>query len=219
MCDAYDSLNEETSRELMRFHRKLAPYKVTFAVNGSSASTTQQLSELALVLARKIRKIGIACLLLPDAGKRSLESNFLRADAFGVPYTVVLNDKTLTDGILGIRNRDTTLKVCKIIFFLDFFALFSLFFFCQCVHRFPAHFSNFFFWICFYDFILIFYVGFFDFSLVFCHFSLFLVFFLLRILKGFAFFLRFFLPFLHLFIDFFHWFFTFSSTKTPLWFF
>lgn len=111
MCDAYDALNEETNRDLMRFHRKLAPFKLTFALNGSSTNVTQQLSELALVLARRIRKIGIASLLLPDAGKRSLESSFLRADGFGIPYSVVLNDKTLSDGILGIRNRDTTLKV------------------------------------------------------------------------------------------------------------
>lgn len=113
MCDAFDPINEDACRDMMRFHRKLAPFKVTFAASATTASVSKELTDLALVLARKIRKAGIPCLLLPDIAKTSLESNFSRADAMGIPYTVVMNDKTLTDGIIGIRSRDTTLKVGK----------------------------------------------------------------------------------------------------------
>jgi len=109
MCDAYDQINEETNRDLLRFHRKLAPFKITFAICGNTSNITKDLSDLALVLARKIRKLHISCLLLP--GKMTLEASYTRADAMGIPYTMVLNDATLNDGIIGVRSRDTTLKV------------------------------------------------------------------------------------------------------------
>lgn len=38
---------------------------------------------------------------------------FFRFDEMAVPYTIVLNNKALNSGIVGLRNRDTTLEVRK----------------------------------------------------------------------------------------------------------
>ena len=76
-----------------------------------AASVGEELSELSLYLTKQLRNIGISTLLLPDVAKKSLESQFARNDEMGIPYTVVLNDATLRNGIVGMRSRDTTLKV------------------------------------------------------------------------------------------------------------
>lgn len=55
--------------------------------------------------------MGISTLLLPDVARKSLESQFARNDELGIPYTAVLNDTSLKNGIVGLRSRDTTLKV------------------------------------------------------------------------------------------------------------
>lgn len=111
LCDAFEMLNQDTNREILRFSRKLAPYKVAFAATGSLADTIQNLKDLSMLLARKIRKCGISVLLLPDMCTLSVERQILRNDALGIPYTVLLNETTLKDGIISIRSRDTTLKV------------------------------------------------------------------------------------------------------------
>lgn len=111
LCDAYD----ETSfaglpREVMRFHRKLAPFKLSFSASASSSTVGEELSQLAVYLTKQMRDTGISTLLLPDLVKKSLESQFVRNDELGIPYTAVLNDMSLKNGIISLRNRDTTLK-------------------------------------------------------------------------------------------------------------
>lgn len=64
-----------------------------------------------MYLTKQLRSVGISTLLLPDMAKKSLESQFSRNDELGIPYTVVLNDASLKNGIVGLRSRDTTLKV------------------------------------------------------------------------------------------------------------
>lgn len=88
------------------------------------ASVGEELSQLAFYLAKQIRGKGISTLLLPDLAKKSLESQFLRNDELGIPYTVVINDSTLKNGIIGLRSRDTTLKVL-ILFIVLFKALYQ----------------------------------------------------------------------------------------------
>ncbi|KAK7788801.1 hypothetical protein R5R35_010912 [Gryllus longicercus] len=111
LCDAYDeSTSMNLSREVMRFHRKIAPYKASFSISSSTTSTCSDLCELAEFLTKQLRSVGISTLLLPDASKKSLESQFVRNDEIGIPYTVVMNDSTLKNGIIALRSRDTTLK-------------------------------------------------------------------------------------------------------------
>jgi len=77
----------------------------------TDASVGEELSQLSLYLTKQLQNVGISTLLLPDVAKKSQESQFSRNDELGIPYTVVLNDATLKNGILALRNRDTTLKV------------------------------------------------------------------------------------------------------------
>nr|CAD7202831.1 unnamed protein product [Timema douglasi] len=112
LCDSHDEVQlSGVPKEVMRFHRKLAPYKLAFSASSSSSATSEELSQLAAYLTRQLRKAGVSTLLLPDVAKRSQESQFLRNDEMGVPYTAVLNDNTLKTGLLGLRSRETTLKV------------------------------------------------------------------------------------------------------------
>nr|CAD7407973.1 unnamed protein product [Timema cristinae] len=111
LCDSHDEVQlSDVPKEVMRFHRKLAPYKLAFSASSSSSATSEELSQLATYLTRQLRKAGVSTLLLPDVAKRSQESQFLRNDEMGVPYTAVLNDNTLKTGILVLRSRETTLK-------------------------------------------------------------------------------------------------------------
>lgn len=111
LCDAYDGLNEETDSEMLRLHKKLAPYKIAFAGAASTEENRENLKDLATLLSKKIRKNGIPVLNLPDSCRVNVEAQYARNDAFGIPYTIFLNDATLNDGIIYIRSRDTTLKV------------------------------------------------------------------------------------------------------------
>ncbi|KAK6643115.1 hypothetical protein RUM43_004618 [Polyplax serrata] len=110
LCDSFEKFNEETDREMLRFSKKLAPYKVAFAGSGNDFDTTQNLKELAMLLAKKMRKCGISVLMLSDMCTNTIERQMLRNDALGIPYTVLLNENTLKDGIIDIRSRDTTLR-------------------------------------------------------------------------------------------------------------
>ena len=111
LCDAYEKLNENTDREMLRFSKAIAPYKVSFAGNWITSDNVQNLKELTLLLAKKIKQLGIPVLLLPDIGQITIEKHLIRNDALGIPYTIILNNSTLKDGIITLRSRDTTLEV------------------------------------------------------------------------------------------------------------
>lgn len=111
LCDAFEKFGNSSKYNIMRFSRQLAPYKATFIVTGKSEDTIQNLKELVLLLAKKIRKCGISTLVLPDMCSATVESQIERNDSLGIPYTILLNETTLKDGIISIRNRDTTLTV------------------------------------------------------------------------------------------------------------
>ncbi|CAH1999452.1 unnamed protein product [Acanthoscelides obtectus] len=111
LCDGYEEpLFQGKPRTILRFHRKVAPYRISFAVSGTNAVSISELSDLALYLSRQLRSNHISTLLLPSTSKHSLEAQYKQYDQLGVPYTAVLNENTLKDGILYLRSRDTTLK-------------------------------------------------------------------------------------------------------------
>ncbi|KAF5293804.1 hypothetical protein FQA39_LY03289 [Lamprigera yunnana] len=111
ICDAYDEPEfQGKTRSLLRFHRKVAPYKISFAISSSLANVMEELGLLAVYLCRQLRAENISSLLLPSAVKSSLDLQWSHYDQLGVPYTVVLNEATLRNGICLLRSRDTTLK-------------------------------------------------------------------------------------------------------------
>lgn len=111
LCDSYDEpFFQDKLRPLWRFHRKLAPYKLSFALTGSTQSILNELNDLGLYLCKQLRTNHVSTLFLPSASKSTLDSQYVQYDQLGIPYTVVLNERTLKDGIGSLRNRDTTLK-------------------------------------------------------------------------------------------------------------
>ncbi|XP_077980683.1 DNA polymerase subunit gamma-2, mitochondrial-like [Glandiceps talaboti] len=93
------------TRQLLRFHTRIAPFKVAVV----PVKNTRDLREISEHLARDLRKAGVNTLYVCEP-QTSLEQQFIRFDEMGVPFTVVINEKTLKNGIIAMRNRDTTLK-------------------------------------------------------------------------------------------------------------
>ncbi|XP_050301645.1 DNA polymerase subunit gamma-2, mitochondrial [Anthonomus grandis grandis] len=113
ICDAYDeSEYKGNSRTLLRFHRKLAPYRISFAIvsSGVSANVLSELNDLALYLTKQLRLNHVSTLFSASSSKLSLEAQWRLYDEMGIPYNILLNEKTLKDGLAFLRSRDTTLK-------------------------------------------------------------------------------------------------------------
>lgn len=111
ICDAYDqSAYKGISRTLLRFHRKLAPYRISFAISTSTYSLIPELSDLALYLTKQLRANQVSTLYIPSSSKLSLEAQWRQYDEMGIPYNIILNENTLKNGICLMRSRDTTLK-------------------------------------------------------------------------------------------------------------
>jgi len=111
ICDAYDEPEYKSKkRTLLRFHRKLAPYSISFAITAVGASVVAELNDLALYLTKELRSNHVSTLFLPSSSKLTLESQWKQYDELGIPYNVLLNERTLKDGIAQLRSRDTTLK-------------------------------------------------------------------------------------------------------------
>jgi len=105
-CDAFQM--KKANRPVCMFHRKLAPYKFSFA---SGPPFNKKLLDIARYLGLGLRKEGVVTLLpCVDFGKKQLDQQFARFDALGVPYTAVLRPEALERGIFGLRSRDTTLE-------------------------------------------------------------------------------------------------------------
>ena len=107
LCDAYSNNSE---RELLRLHRRLAPFKAGFVASMKDSSVADRLREIAKHMSGSLRQSGLSSLLLPDIAKKSLDSQLSRNDEMGIPFTIVLSDSTLTDGITRLYSRETTLK-------------------------------------------------------------------------------------------------------------
>jgi len=75
------------------------------------AKKADELRQLSIYLGLNLKKSGISTLIAPNIAKKSLDSQFTELDCLGVPYTAVLNESTLEDGIVGLRSIETTLEV------------------------------------------------------------------------------------------------------------
>ncbi|CAH1116035.1 unnamed protein product [Phaedon cochleariae] len=111
ICDAFDEAPfQDKKRLLFRFHRKLAPYKISFALSGSNQASLAELNDLAMYLCKQLRSNHISTLFIPNSSRLTLDSQYQQYDQLGIPYTVLLNGNTLKNGIISLRSRDTTLK-------------------------------------------------------------------------------------------------------------
>ncbi len=108
LCDSYreEELEDGTTREVMKFHPFLAPYKVTIL-----PLVKKYHSEKAMELYKELSKNYMV--YYDEAG--SIGKRYRRSDALGTPLAITIDENTLNEGTVTIRDRDTmkqeTLKI------------------------------------------------------------------------------------------------------------
>jgi len=111
LCNAYknETLEDGTTREVMSFHPCLAPYKVAvlpLVKKFHSEKASEIYKELSKYFMVTYDESG-------NIGKR-----YRRADIIGTPFAITIDDETLNNGTVTIRDRDTmeqtTIKIEEI---------------------------------------------------------------------------------------------------------
>ena len=100
LCDAYDEeiLEDGTTREVMHFHPYLAPYKVAVL-----PLVKKYHKEMALELKERLQKSFMCS--YDETG--SIGKRYRRQDAIGTPFCITIDDETINNGTVTIRDRDT----------------------------------------------------------------------------------------------------------------
>ena len=100
LCDSYDrkKLSDNDEREVLRLHPFLAPIKVTVL-----PLVKKYHSEKAMEIYKEISKY-FMCSYDETA---SIGKRYRRADAVGTPFCVTVDDETINNGTVTVRNRDT----------------------------------------------------------------------------------------------------------------
>ena len=116
LCIAYkeESLEDGTSWEVMNFHPFLAPYKVAVL-----PLVKKHHNEKAIEVFNKLSK-EFMCTYdeTGNIGKR-----YRRQDVAGTPYCITVDDETINNGTVTVRDRDTmqqiTLPVDEVITYIN----------------------------------------------------------------------------------------------------
>ena len=100
LADAYEeeTLEDGTTREVMHFHPFLAPYKVAvlpLVKKYHSEKAMEVYQELSKYFMTSYDETG-------NIGKR-----YRRQDAIGTPFAITIDDETLNNNTVTVRNRDT----------------------------------------------------------------------------------------------------------------
>ncbi len=103
LCDAYheETLEDGTTREVMKFHPYLAPYKACILplVKKYHSDAANELYD------HLCTKFNIS---YDEAG--SIGKRYRRQDAYGTPFCITVDDETINNGTVTIRNRDTMIQ-------------------------------------------------------------------------------------------------------------
>ena len=104
LFDAYneEELEDGTVREVMKIHPYLAPYKVCIL-----PLVKKYHSEYALELKEKLSK-HFMCTYDESA---SIGKRYRRQDAIGTPFCITIDDDTINNGTVTIRDRDTMKQI------------------------------------------------------------------------------------------------------------
>lgn len=111
LCEAYDieTLSEEDTREVMHFHPVLAPYKVAILPLAKKYHG-EKAQEIFDTLSKQFM------ITYDESG--SIGKRYRRQDAIGTPYCITIDDNTINEGTVTVRDRDTmeqiTLKLDEI---------------------------------------------------------------------------------------------------------
>ena len=104
LCDAYtkEQINENDTREVMKFHPYLAPYKccvLPLVKKYHNEKAMEVYKELSSYFMTTYDESG-------SIGKR-----YRRQDAIGTPFCITIDDNTVNEGTVTVRNRDTMEQV------------------------------------------------------------------------------------------------------------
>lgn len=116
LCDAYEEelLEDGTTREVMHFHPFIAPYKVAVL-----PLLKKYHSEKAMEVYRTLSKTFMTS--YDEAG--NIGKRYRRQDVMGTPFVVTVDDNTLNENKVTIRDRDTmeqiTLKLEEVIPYIN----------------------------------------------------------------------------------------------------
>ena len=104
LCDAYqeEKLEDGTAREVMHFHPALAPYKVAVL-----PLIKKYHNEKAMEIYKTLSKVFMTT--YDEAG--NIGKRYRRQDVIGTPFVVTIDDDTLKDNTVTIRDRDTMEQV------------------------------------------------------------------------------------------------------------
>lgn len=104
-----DGLAHFNESETLTLHRRLSPYHIALF----SRCTHPDLLDLVKLVVMDCDKNGLSILNMINSDEQS----FRYVDQIGVPYSLVLDDRTFDSGLLELRNRSTTL--CETIHLSD----------------------------------------------------------------------------------------------------
>ena len=116
LCEAYDeeTLEDGTTREVMRFNPAIAPYKVNVL-----PLIKKNHSEKALEIYNMLSKYFMVS--YDETG--NIGKRYRRGDVVGTPFAITIDDDTLNNGTVTLRDRDTmkqvTLKIDEIVNYVE----------------------------------------------------------------------------------------------------
>ncbi|PZC86364.1 hypothetical protein B5X24_HaOG209083 [Helicoverpa armigera] len=103
-----DGLNSSNREDYLRLHRKIAPYKISIALNiGKESINGGPLCKLASYLYQRLETNNIST-WLPDFSL-PLDMQITEGLRMGVTYTAILEENTLKFGLLTLMNSSTKL--------------------------------------------------------------------------------------------------------------
>ena len=104
LCNAYteEKMEDGTTREILKLHPYLAPYKVTVL-----PLIKKYHSDKALEIYQKLQKKFMCS--YDDAG--NIGKRYHRSDIIGTPFVITVDDETINNNTVTLRDRDTTEQI------------------------------------------------------------------------------------------------------------
>ena len=116
LCDAYEKeiLEDGSEREVMHFHPFLAPYKVAVL-----PLVKKYHSEKAMEVYKNLSKYFMTS--YDETG--NIGKRYRRCDVVGTPYAITIDDETINNGTVTVRDRDTmeqvTIKLDEVVNYIN----------------------------------------------------------------------------------------------------
>ncbi|CAL1527473.1 unnamed protein product [Lymnaea stagnalis] len=94
---------------VLKLHPQIAPFQVAIAINSASKAPSHEMHHVCSHLEREFKAAGVTCFNTSEHGS-SPEAHFRRNDQLGIPYTVIVNENTMNEGLIHTRHRDTQIQ-------------------------------------------------------------------------------------------------------------